>query len=66
MPKAIAENPASRSSWQWEKLKAHLEEEYYNPAKFHANCKVKQLYIALAVRPSDQHTAGLLIIPGIS
>jgi hypothetical protein len=42
MPKVIAENPASRSSWQWEKLKAHLEEEFYNPAKFDANCKVNR------------------------
>jgi hypothetical protein len=40
MPKAIEDKPTSRSSWQWEKLKAHLEEEYHNPAKFDANCKV--------------------------
>lgn len=46
MPKAIMENPASRSSWQWEKLKAHIEEEYYNPAKFDANCKVNSRTVA--------------------
>lgn len=48
MPKAIMENPASRSSWQWEKLKAHIEEEYYNPAKFDANCKLVRAFAVFA------------------
>jgi predicted DNA binding CopG/RHH family protein len=47
MPKAIADTPGSRSNWQWEKLKAHLEEEYYNPAKFDANCKVTAIILML-------------------
>lgn len=37
-PKALP-SPASRSSWQWERMKAELEDEYHNPAKFEANCK---------------------------
>jgi hypothetical protein len=42
-PKALPSG-ASRSSWQWEKLKTDLAEEYYHPGKFEANCKVMRAF----------------------
>lgn len=36
---------ASRSGWQWERLKADLAEEYHHPAKFEANCKVLRAFV---------------------
>jgi hypothetical protein len=39
--RAALPNPddPGRAGWYWERLKAHIEEEFYNPGKFDANCK---------------------------
>ncbi|KAF8055927.1 Afg1l [Scenedesmus sp. PABB004] len=48
-PKALpAPNPGSRSSWQWEKLKDDIFDEYSHPAKFEANCKVLRAFAVFA------------------
>lgn len=49
MPKALpsADDP-SRSGWQWEKMKVQLAEEYHNPAKWEANCKVVRAFLVFA------------------
>ena len=49
MPKALPPtHPASRSNWQWEKLKDDLVDEYYHPEKFAANAKVLRAFAVFA------------------
>lgn len=49
MPKALpSTSPATRSGWQWEKLKDDLLDEYYHPEKFAANAKVVRAFAVFA------------------